>query len=466
MALFVVACGILLMLGGAVSLLLGFDIVMTERGAAMTLGGVVALSGGVIAVGIGLALVRLNQLLRVLESRAAKPLRASAPDRPVVPIAVDEVRPPTAAPGPVAPLSPVRAPSAGDALIPAAAVAGVAAIGAATVLGRPSSEEEASALPAATSLPSSGMAEHPAPPEDSFPFTAQSEQMRGDTPPPVEPWQVQDQRNEPEPSGARLDDASQETSGQEVARDVFATPEVSPSSVATPLDLEEELSRALAETSVPPDPPTAAAPVEDRSFEDGLSKLLGRPVRAPAVPAAPPALQQDLADMLAPAPENIVAGEGENAVSDAPPVVDMTSPEDFIEEKSEAILQKHAETMTDVEAEEVADHVQDGAPEPVEPLVSETPSVLPENRDDDLFEDPAPAFSEDGGGLAEQPVVEPLVPPPAPEVPPQAPVLGTYTIGGRTYRMFGDGSVEAVSEGGDVERFASMDELRKHLARA
>ncbi len=155
MALFVVACGILLMLGGAVSLLLGFDIVMTERGAAMTLGGVVALSGGVIAVGIGLALVRLNQLLRVLESRAAKPLRASAPDRPVVPIAVDEVRPPTAAPGPVAPLSPVRAPSAGDALIPAAAVAGVAAIGAATVLGRPSSEEEASALPAATSLPSS-----------------------------------------------------------------------------------------------------------------------------------------------------------------------------------------------------------------------------------------------------------------------------------------------------------------------
>ncbi len=198
---------------------------------------------------------------------------------------------------------------------------------------------------------------------------------------------------------------------------MFATPEVSPSSVATPLDLEEELSRALAETSVPPDPPTAAAPVEDRSFEDGLSKLLGRPVRAPAVPAAPPALQQDLADMLAPAPENIVAGEGENAVSDAPPVVDMTSPEDFIEEKSEAILQKHAETMTDVEAEEVADHVQDGAPEPVEPLVSETPSVLPENRDDDLFEDPAPAFSEDGGGLAEQPVVEPFVPPPAPEVP-------------------------------------------------
>ncbi len=467
MALFVVACGILLMLGGAVSLLLGFDIVMTERGAAMTMGGVVALSGGVIAVGIGLALVRLNQLVRVLEARAAKPLRAGAPDRPVVPIAADEVRPPPVVPGPAAPVAPARAPSAGEALIPAAAVAGVAAIGAATVFGRSSAEEEGAARPSAVLSPTSDLPDHPAPPENSFLPTAQSEEMRGDAPPPEEPWLAQEQLDQAEQSEVRPDEADRDEAKQDEVRDVFATPEVSASSVATPLDLEEELSRALAETSVPPVPPPVEAPVEDRSFEDGLSKLLGRSVRAPVVETVLPPVQQDLADLLPPVAENVVGGEVENVVSDEPPVVEMTLSEVLVEEPSDTILQRPAETMADAAPQDAAGPVQEVMPAPVESLVSETLSVVPENRDDDdLFEDLGPAVAEDGHGVAPEPVVEPLNASPAPEMPPQAPVLGTYTIGGRTYRMFGDGSVEAVSEGGDVERFASMDELRKHLARA
>lgn len=90
MALLVIACGLLLMFGGGAALLLGFDIVMTERGSAMTIGGTIALSGGTVAFGIGLALIRLRQILRALESRAARLPRSAGADRPVVPIAAAE----------------------------------------------------------------------------------------------------------------------------------------------------------------------------------------------------------------------------------------------------------------------------------------------------------------------------------------------------------------------------------------
>ncbi len=49
-------------------------------------------------------------------------------------------------------------------------------------------------------------------------------------------------------------------------------------------------------------------------------------------------------------------------------------------------------------------------------------------------------------------------------VVPSKKVLGTYNAGGRTYSMYADGSVEAATESG-VERFSSMDELRRHLVK-
>jgi hypothetical protein len=66
-ALLVILLGVLLMIGGAVFVLMGFDIVMTERGAAMTMGGVTALSGGAVTLALGFALLRLSQILRALE---------------------------------------------------------------------------------------------------------------------------------------------------------------------------------------------------------------------------------------------------------------------------------------------------------------------------------------------------------------------------------------------------------------
>jgi hypothetical protein len=68
LALFVLVLGGLLMAAGGGYLLLGFDIVMTERGSAMTIGGAVALAGGVVTIGIGCAVLRLTQILRALET--------------------------------------------------------------------------------------------------------------------------------------------------------------------------------------------------------------------------------------------------------------------------------------------------------------------------------------------------------------------------------------------------------------
>ncbi len=78
MVVLTIVAGLLLAGGGAFFLLLGFDIVMTERGNAMTIGGVIALSCGLILVAIGFALTRLTRILRALEARPA-PLEASQP---------------------------------------------------------------------------------------------------------------------------------------------------------------------------------------------------------------------------------------------------------------------------------------------------------------------------------------------------------------------------------------------------
>ncbi len=450
MALFVVACGVLLMLGGAVSLLLGFDIVMTERGAAMTIGGVVALSGGVIAVGIGLALVRLNQILGALEARAAKPVRGGMSDRPVVPLASEEGRLPAAiaeppapglaAPEPVAPPAAVRPPPvpAGGSLMPTVATAGLAAgavaLGAASVLGRSHTDGDAP------------VAEEPASKDASLADPDAHDEEPVPPPLPVPPMPVE------RPAEEEM------------------TSETAPRSIALPLDLEEELSRALAETSVPPEPVTSpvmsAPPEEDRSFEDGLSKLLGRtgrPVALPSERAGPP----DLVDLLEPTAPS-VSPTPETTDSEAlPDVPDLATIDPPVEEAPISLAPEQPEDADGDPLPEGDEILLEQPPQVETAPASAPPEPDPDGRnDDDIFNDVLAADERDGGGWSEPSMLDRTDADPASAPAPQSPVLGTYTIGGRTYRMFGDGSVEAVSEGGDIERFASMDELRKHLARA
>jgi hypothetical protein len=501
------------MLGGAFSLLLGFDIVMTERGAAMTIGGVVALSGGVIALGIGLALVRLNQLLRMLEARAAKPVRAGGTDRPVVPIAAEDIRPPVATPEPAAPPHPRQPTPAGDLLHPtmaSAGLAGAAALGAAAA-GRARLEEEVplarEPLPGDRFPPTSPVSDAPSPPaapsssigvSDLLPARTAAVGLppevlsRDDLPPEDLPPEDSSPENLPlermppdrlpREEFSRDENLRQDLPREDLRGDLAETPALPASSIALPLDLEEELTRALAETSLPPDLPAsptvdvppaedrsfapAESAAEDRSFEDGLSKLLGRPVRPAAVPIESPPLQQDLADMLAPISPSSSAAELAEREGD-PTSFAGERPSGFVAEDMPAPLHQPIEPAP--AAETSADR-EDGLGEESSSANAfgerdQTPEV-DRHGDDDLFDDPSPPQPEgerDGGA---EPSMAREEAAPAPESPPSAPVLGTYTIGGRTYRMFGDGSVEAVSEGGAIERFASMDELRKHLARA
>jgi hypothetical protein len=121
LAIFIIVTGALLMVGGAIALLFGFDIVMTERGSAMVIGGTVTLSGGAIATGIGFALHRLNQILRVLQQKnATAPRGISQQDRPTVPMSTNE---------------PVTLPQAASTQASLPSLTGMAATGAAVAVG-------------------------------------------------------------------------------------------------------------------------------------------------------------------------------------------------------------------------------------------------------------------------------------------------------------------------------------------
>ncbi len=402
MALLVIVCGALMMIGGAISLLMGFDIVMTERGSAMTLGGVIALSGGLIALGIGFALLRLSQILAALELRNPRGAsRAATPERPVVPIGgqaagdMPDV--------PVVPEPSTRLPGA------LAVGTGIAAAGMAGGL---------ALARTGTSPDGPAVADVAAPPGP---------------------------HGGPPPFGTALPE-----------------PENAPSPPPQSLpDLEEELSRALAETDAGlPGERTVSVGPDDRAFSDGLTDLLARPKGkkrkfepdAPPVPADAPVAEATLPLVALPLAEEIAAP----AVAVPPPYLGfapVTIP-DVVEGAPPGPIavddKTQEETAPDLAA--MPQETPTGAP----PVSGEDPAMPVDNptmddrpSDDDLAVVPISRsmLSRSMTALSAS----------------ENKVLGTYNAGGRTYSMFADGSVQAVTESG-VERFGSMDELRRHLA--
>jgi hypothetical protein len=368
-ALLVIVCGALLVIGGAISLLMGFDIVMTERGSAMTLGGVIALSGGVISAGIGFALLRLSQILAALQERNVRGVRpAVPPDRPVVPLV---------SPDPVTtevlPLPLVAESGAGRIGLGA----GVAAAGLA-----------AAAAVVATSKTSA---------ETSEPDTVAAQEAA-----------------DPAVGSIEMPDMQEPSPG-----DTAKTIATLPPPVGSIPDLEEELARALAE------PEVASAPVvaREKSFADGLSDLLarskGRRRKHEPEQELDPELDQHVEDVEAALPEPF-AETTDNTASTDESIINPDLPDVQIE--------AHEPIVTE--------------PEVVVSATSETADSADESTDADMM----------------------VTPPSAPVIPSKK-ILGTYNAGGRTYSMYADGSVEAVTEFG-VERFRSMDELRRHLAKA
>jgi hypothetical protein len=231
-ALLVIVCGAMLVVGGAVSLLMGFDIVMTERGSAMTLGGIIALSGGVITVGIGFALLRLSQILAALQERNVRDARpVVTPDRPVVPRA-----PPEPVMSGDLPLAPVADSGVSRVSIGTGVVAAGLAASAAAVAAGYSSGDSSAETPHSDAASALG---HAVIDEDIATMPA----LSGAVMPGPQPLEGAPAFAASPPSGGPIP------------------------------DLEEELARALAEPgSVPP--PVAT---REKSFSDGLSELLAMP---------------------------------------------------------------------------------------------------------------------------------------------------------------------------------------------
>jgi hypothetical protein len=391
-ALMVIVCGALLVVGGAISLLMGFDIVMTERGSAMTLGGIIALSGGVITVGIGFALLRLSQILAALQERNVRGARpVVTAERPVVPLIPPE---------PVAsgekPLPPVTEPGVNRIGLGAGAVtASIVASAAGFAASKAGAERhEAEVVPAHE--PHASAAVHRDMPDK-----------------PEQPY---------------LDTAL-----------VVAASPPSPGSIP---DLEEELARALAEPEAVP----STVPARDQSFANGLSDLL----------AKPRGRKRNQEPDLVADPELEVGSEQE-AEFEAPSGPETDQKPDSVE----ASLPEPVEVMRAVSAglhERIVSLDLPGA----SGAVHETAPVDTDADALQVSETDRPQTTSPVDKLVEDDL---MVEPPSAPVMPSKKVLGTYNAGGRTYSMYADGSVEALTEFG-VERFSSMDELRRHLVRA
>lgn len=382
MALLVIVCGALLVIGGAISLLMGFDIVMTERGSAMTLGGIIALSGGMITVGIGFALLRLSQILAALQERNSRGVRpVVTPDRPVIPAVSAE---------------PVNS---GDVPVEPVAEPGMSRIGLGAGLGA-----GAVAAGLGAGLAAAGVAAS----ATGLAATKQDQEKPDPDAAPAQQPAVPDVADIDIPGMPDL-----------------PSPETAAASLASPIaswpipDLEEELARALAEPEVASLPGQA----REKSFADGLSDLLAKPKGRKRRPE----------------PE-LEAGSEPEADQDEEPV-------------EASVSQLFAETIADADPLEVSAATADAiAGEAAAAAIAAEPeaaaAAMPETfrAADELTGDDRADASQN-----------------APVIPSKK-VLGTYHAGGRTYSMFADGSVEAITENG-VERFSSMDELRRHLVR-
>ncbi len=403
MALLVIICGALLIVGGAISLLMGFDIVMTERGSAMTLGGTIALSGGVIAVGIGFALLRLSQILAALQERNVRGVRpVVAPDRPVVPLVSPESLATGDRPPPLDNEAGASRAGIGTGVIAAgiaASAAGLAsgAMGSAAISQAGTSHDEMDTTPAPTAA---------VPDEDRTEIPAMSELPSPDTAPTIVV-------SSPPEGGMR--------------------------------DMEEELARALAE----PGSSSLAIPVRKSAFSDSLSNLLAKPKSGKHSYGTEQVV--DAERILGAHDDELTAVSGLEADRDLILVEPLLS--ESAAEAAAIAAATDGHTISPALAYEPGE-----IREPVTgDAAVEAMTIQPELA--------VAAMSEAAYSAGERPDSAPMVAAPSAHAIPSMKVLGTYNAGGRTYSMYADGSVQALTESG-VERFSSMDELRRHLVRA
>jgi hypothetical protein len=349
LAWFVIGMGALLGLGGATALLFGFEIMMTERGMAMTISGVVALTGSAITLALGFILKRMGQLLKALKDRDSRAVPSKSLDRPIVPVISElATEPATAKPG----------------LLGAGA-----ALGAATALGG-----------AALALGGAG--------------------------------------------AAHAQESATEGGAEAQAELPLADIEIPALPVAAPAEFEAELQRALADADV-------VTPEPDVEIIDDLTRLLNREPPKTGV---------------------------EDAAHDAGEPAEPDVTDDDADAAQEADESDTEGQKTDEEEAEVALATSEG----------EEDSEPEDAKDNDAQEETvveAPEDTDEASLVIEQdePETSPSEAPSDQALQPKPAILGSYKAGGRTYTMYADGKVEAITDDG-VERFDSLDALRKHLA--
>jgi hypothetical protein len=406
LALLIVILGLLLSAAGAFFIILGFDIVMTDRGAAMTTSGTTAFTGGVMTLAIGFMLWRLTQILEALKRKEAGG-SPEASGRPEAGGPVENIR-------------------QGDEPRADATRGGMASAG---------DPAEASAAPMQRAAMASAAVGAGA--------LASQAALRG-----VEPTRLPPPAF-PEPPMAsivRPDPALRQPPEQALKPSAPQPDEDAGESGEPPSDAMKELDRILG--FAPEEPPVIAdldladIDLDDNDLADRHDPV--DDVAADAPTGAAPA--QDgggsPSDVLDEGRE--AAGAEEGGRGEEAPDGDL----EFLlkgAEADEPITRPDAEDEAfghapDVHEEDAPDGDAHGGEDDA---ASAAPADRPERSD------PAPSEAATSGREAE--AVRPMV-------------LGSYRAGGRVYTMFADGSVEAVTEHG-VERFASMEALRAHLAR-
>ena len=504
-----------LVASGALSVYLGFGVVLTERGWTQVIAGATVLTGGVITIALSFVLAKLEAIHKALGNHGSYPLPVSAPvvetatPQPQLEDKFETVEPEAvAAPIPVeTPVAPIVEKPPQEHYLPPISRSPIvkkSAVAASVVVAT-----------AAAAVAAEKVAEKPVEPVADEPFDVFATPDFLHEPMPA-PEPVAPPAPEPAPFVLPMpvapsvpDYVPPAPMSAHEPEPVAVTPPVVAAQPDTLDDIEAALEAALAEPmpaapAYVPEPLPETAPELPFSPPAPQPKLISRPPMARELPepAPTPSFKDQLAGWGLRLGRKKSAAEDEAQLPPVPVQVPAPPPEPVAAPSSASIPVPVPEAVI----KPVPVPVPAPVPVPVAETASgskRTPPTLPADADwfdralsgeDDLLVPPpnaapvpqrpiippAPAaYREAQQTFQSEPAPEPVpvlvpapVPAPAPvhqpayaPVDPLAPepaVIGRYKAGTTSYIMFADGSIEAESEAG-VFRFGSMAELKAFI---
>lgn len=470
-ALYCVAAA--MVLGGVYSAIIGWEIVILERGWTQVLSGVIVGTAGVLLAAIAFLAGELRKLQASLQMRGDTGMPAAAPGETALAAHDrDESRPAGTAPS-------------------AAPLTGAAALALAG-LGKAKGDP-----PTASALPDQGIPDAAPAVSEHAPEERVGEPDHVDASAPEPPPRFADEflaraaeaeAREAEARAAEEVEAAEVEAEQQlgdVAHDAAPRPEGELRDAVADALFAEDRPGAQERAATPPAdtaPPAPDTPAPD-TFE---------PVASPS-----PAFDEDRAptiieDAAPNMPFDDPAARPDASAAPEAPAADAQQPEAVSPESDEAAISREQERFgallamqTTTGEPEYAPALPDQAPEMAgepeitpEPEPVEEPELVeePESVEEPSLPPAHTAFTEE----AAAPVTPPPEPEPEPEIAPEPEVarepepepqepaeersiIGTYESGGNTYTMYADGSIDADTPDGNYH-FGSLDELKTFIA--